>query len=324
MEKSDKFDLEFLKTHEIRIPRLFEKLLDRSIFRNSPGAKAELSAYLASKNSDFIYSVCGPLGTTKLFPNKVLAWTFKIPSPSLKKSIQLSYRENILNKSAGFFCLTPSAESYFSQFAPSIFIPWCVDMDLFDPKKEIDNEYSKPFFLATGKTERDYETLIKSAYNVAAEIRIIAPNCQKPSQLPANINWVDSSVDPPDQAIDYPTLRKWYSQCKAVCIPLTGNPKDTSGYTNMLEAMAMSKPVLMTDSGCLHTDPENGGFGELIQPQDYHGWSISMNRILNNIEESKLCGQRGRKLAEINFTLNKFKNNFLSAFNHIIADNYTK
>ena len=92
----------------------------------------------------------------------------------------------------------------------------------------------------------------------------------------------------------------------------------------MLEAMAMSKPVLMTDSGCLHTNPENGGFGELIQPQDYHGWSISMNRILNNIEESKLCGQRGRKLAEINFTLNKFKNNFLSAFNHIIADNYTK
>lgn len=324
MEKSDNFQLKFLKTNEIKLPSLLERLLDRSIFRNSPGTRAELSAYFASKSSDFIYSVCGPLASTKLFPNKVVAWTFKIPSSSSNSSFQLSYRENQLNKSAGFFCLTPSAQSYFMQFALSRFIPWCVDMDLFDGKTDIDEEDKKPFFLATGKTERDYDTLVKSAHNVSAEIRIIAPSCHKPSQLPANINWVNSSTSPPDQAIDYPTLRKWYSQCKAVCIPLTGNPKDTSGYTNMLEAMAMRKPVLMTKSGCLHIDPENGGFGELIKPQDFNGWSVSMNKILHNKDISILWGERGRKLAESHFTLNRFNDNFLSALNEIISNQCTK
>jgi glycosyltransferase involved in cell wall biosynthesis len=324
LEKSEVFEINHIKTNNVRLSSFLENLLDRSIFRNSPGSRAELSAYFASKTSDFIYSVCGPLGTTKLFPHKVISWTFRVPAQISKNSIQISYRKNTLKKTAGFLCLTPKAENYFSQFATSIFIPWCVDMDLFDGKTDTDQEYSKPFFLATGKTERDYDTLIKSAHNVAAEIRIIAPNSQKPFKLPDNINWVNSSIDPPDQAIDYPTLRKWYSQCLAVCIPLTGNPEDTSGYTNMLEAMAMRKAVLMTNSGCLHLNPKNGGFGELIQPQDYNGWSVSMNKILNNSVQSKVFGQRGRELAERCFSLNVFNDNFLCAFNKIITSQNTK
>ena len=324
LEKSEIFDITHIKSNDVRLPSFLEKLLDRSIFRNSPGSRAELSTYCASKASDFIYSVCGPLGTTKLFPNKVVSWTFRVPPPTFENSIQLSYRKNTLNKAAGFLCLTPKAENYFSQFATSIFIPWCVDMDLFDGPKDFEQEPSKPFFLATGKTERDYDTLIKSAHNVPAELRIIAPNHQKPNVLPANINWIDSSTEPSDQAIDYPTLRKWYSQCIAVCIPLTGDPDDTPGYTNMLEAMAMGKPVLMTDSGCLHINPENGGFGELIQPQDYNGWSVSMNKILNNIVQSKVLGQRGRQFAENNFSNKIFNHNFLCAFNKIITSQNTK
>ena len=56
---------------------------------------------------------------------------------------------------------------------------------------------------------------------------------------------------PPDQAIDYLTLKTWYEQCSAVCIPLSGDADDTCGYTNMLEAMAMAKPVIDDRSGCL-------------------------------------------------------------------------
>ena len=44
-------------------------------------------------------------------------------------------------------------------------------MDLFNGKTDTDDEFPEPF-LATGKTERDYGTLIKSAHKVAAEIRI--------------------------------------------------------------------------------------------------------------------------------------------------------
>ena len=115
----------------------------------------------------------------------------------------------------------------------------------------------KTLFLASGKTGRDYKTLVKSAESVRAEVRIIGPKEQKPLSIPENLTWIDTSSDPPDQAIDYPTLREWYAQCIGVCIPLSGDANDTCGYTNMLEAMAMGKPVLMTQSGSLHIDPQN-------------------------------------------------------------------
>ena len=74
----------------------------------------------------------------------------------------------------------------------------------------------------------------------------------------------------------------------------------TPQLNNMLEAMAMSKPILMTDSGCLHINPKNGGFGELIQPQDDNQWSVSMNRILNNSVQSKfLVKEEGKSLSVI-------------------------
>ena len=39
---------------------------------------------------------------------------------------------------------------------------------------------NKPFFLATGKTGRDYTTLINGAKNIDAELRIIGPKYQNP------------------------------------------------------------------------------------------------------------------------------------------------
>ena len=207
---------------------------------------------------------------------KVISWVFRppvMPSPSILDS----YSKRNLSSHKAFFCLTLNAEAYYSTFARSKFTPWCVDLDLFDGKQH--TQKHSHFFLATGKTGRDYTTLVNAAYSVDAEIRIIGPKIQKPDKLPSNVNWIETSKDPPDQAIDYPTLRKWYSQAIGVCIPLSGNADDTCGYTNMLEAMAMRKPVLMTSSGSLHINPEIDGFGIQIKPRDGQGWSNAMNHI---------------------------------------------
>ena len=134
----------------------------------------------------------------------------------------------------------------------------------------------------------------------------IGPNKQKPATLPSNVRWIDTSANPPDQAIDYPTLRNWYAECIAICIPLSGEAEDTCGYTNMLEAMAMRKPVLMTRSGSLHIDPESGGFGKLIEPKDSKGWASVMNELIENKEIAQTLGENGRNIAERDFTIERF------------------
>jgi len=176
----------------------------------------------------------------------------------------------------------------------------------------------KPFFLATGKTYRDYATLVKAAKNIAAEIRIIGPTTEKPENLPSNVNWIDTSSNPPDQAIDYPTLREWYAQCIAVCIPLSGDADDTCGYTNMLEAMAMRKPVLMTQSGCLHINPEADGFGIQIKPRDARCWADAMNHLQEDHEKALELGNRGREIVERDFTIERFNNDVLRFIDTIL------
>jgi glycosyltransferase involved in cell wall biosynthesis len=316
------WEAQLLKTSKFKIPQKLEFFLNKTLLRGSPGSKVELTSWRAARQSDLIYSISGPLALAHLYPKKLLSWVFTEP-PNLGSELKLAhraYKPYNLRSNAGFLCLTPKAEKYYSKFAPSKFIPWCVDMDLFDgaPPKKIPE---KPFFLATGKTYRDYTTLVKASKKVAAEIRIIGPTTQKPKDLPSNVKWIDTSSNPPDQAIDYPTLREWYAQCIAVCIPLSGDADDTCGYTNMLEAMAMRKPVLMTQSGCLHINPQKDGFGIQIKPKDISSWAKNINYLVDNPEKTLEFGNLGRKIVERDFAIERFNKDVLEFIDAILNKN---
>jgi hypothetical protein len=58
----------------------------------------------------------------------------------------------------------------------------------------------------------------------------------------------------------------------------------------------------MTRSGCLHVDPESGGFGKLIEPQDSKGWTHAMNDLLVNENVARKLGETGSQLVERDFT----------------------
>ncbi len=283
----------------------------------SPGINVEIPSLICSFRNSLIYSVCGPLSLVRAYGKaKVFAWVFSPPKREIRNPLDPYYPSN-LERYSGFLCLTPDAEKYFSMFAPSKFIPWCVDQDMFDGKPPLQNP-ENPFFLASGKTGRDYETLVKTANYINTEIRIIGPSIQRPRDLPPNVNWIDTSSDPPDQAIDYPTLREWYAQCTAVCIPLNGDADDTCGYTNMLEAMAMRKPVMMTQSGCLHISPETDGFGFQIKPRDIRGWVDAMNHLHKDHKKALAMGYRGREIVERDFTIDRFNQDILGFIETIL------
>jgi glycosyltransferase involved in cell wall biosynthesis len=308
IEQEKNWTTTIVSPSSVSIPSLLEKMLNQVFFRGSPGAKAEIAALRSARTADLIYSVCGPLALVRRFRKaKLVSWVFREP-PRLGRGASLAhaaYRPKNLKAHSGFLCLTPKAKNDFCKYAISRFLPWCVDLELFNGKSA-EQQPAKPFFLATGKTERDYETLTQAAKQVNAEVRIIGPSYLCPSNLSPNIRWINTSKDPPDQAIDYPTLRNWYAQCIGVCIPLTGDAEDTCGYTNLLEGMAMAKPVLMTKSGCLGLDPEIEGCGLWVRPKDIEDWRAKMNLLMEKPNRAAEMGAKGRKIAERNFSPNRF------------------
>lgn len=317
IEKMESWQATLLSTSTTIMPGILEKLINRYLFRSSPGARVEIAAWKAFRSFDLVFSVCGPLSLAKFRKKtKLVSWVFGMQNCNSSHSRHPYSKEN-LNSHAGFLCLTPKAQRDFYPFAKADFIPWCVDLKLFDgePAKE---KPKHPFFLATGKTGRDYQTLIEASKYVEAEIKIIGPLNQRPPEAPHNVTWINSTTDPPDQAIDYPTLRKWYSQCIAVCIPLSGDAEDTCGYTNLLEGMAMAKPILMTKSGCLHFNLEERGLGTLIRPQDSKGWATAMNFLLDNTKEANALGKTGRLIAEKEFSIERFEKKTISFLQQIV------
>ena len=316
-ENDSFWQFNFLQTENTLCPKPIERIINKLFFKNSPGIKAEISAWKESLKTDLIYSVCGPLALSKFYrKTKIAAWVYQKPK-NIKQNIIDPYSRRNLESHSALLCLTPKAQKHFSSFTKSKFIPWCIDLKMFDGKAP-KTTCNKPFFLATGKTYRDYKTLVEGAKEVNAELRIIGPNQQKPESLPPNVKWLDTSSDPPDQTIDYPTLKEWYAQCIGVCIPLSGDADDTCGYTNMLEAMAMRKPVLATHSGCLHIKPETDGFGIQIKPRDSTGWTVAMNHLLKDHQKALVMGNHGRKIVERDFSIERFNQNVLRFIETIV------
>ena len=290
--------IKIIECPSLSIHPLLEKLINRFLFKNNSSIDIEIAALKASKTSDLIYSVSGPLGLSRFYKKscKLISWVFRIPETTYGCLFHPYSKHNLVHYS-GFCCLTKNCYVDFKNYGQSQFIPWYIDMELFCPDNSRTN-HKKGFFLATGKTRRDYKTFIRACEHLDVEVRIIAPNSQRPTILPSNIKWFDSSNNPPDKAISYSTLRDWYDECLAVCIPLEDDEEDTCGYTNMLEAMSMRKPVLMTKSGCLDINPKKNGFGLLINPYDYNGWSTAMNKLANNPHICSEMGMRGQNLVK--------------------------
>ena len=83
--------------------------------------------------------------------------------------------------------------------------------------------------------------------------------------------------------------------------------------------MAMRKPVIMTQSGCLHINPESDGFGIQIKPRDAQGWSQAMNHLRRDHEQARKMGIRGREIVERDFTIERFNKDVVEFMETTIA-----
>jgi len=207
----------------------------------------------------------------------------------------------------GILCLTKKCEAAFKVKSPRSkvkHIPWGVDTKLFF----LNTKSSSDYFLAVGKTGRDYRTFLEACSQANSKFRIIAPDWSMGNdRIPSNVTYLKTDSNVPDGAISYPDLRKCYAGCIATCIPLHGDPEDTCGYTNLLEAMAMGKPVLMTRSGALDIDIEDLGIGLWIEPKDSQDWADKIDYLEANPKEAEGMGSKALALGTSIYNSTRFE-----------------
>jgi glycosyltransferase involved in cell wall biosynthesis len=182
-----------------------------------------------------------------------------------------------------------------------------VDLPFYEAMPLPENSPEPPLILSTGKTYRDYQTLLNGIDSLHCQLKI---SC-------FDIEGVKAGLSLPPNAHFYEGVLPWravlqeYRKAYAVAIPLghyPHKPSNAVGLTVLLEAIAMGRPVVMTRNNLSRyvMDIEAAGIGLWVETGDIKGWKDALSYLINHPTEAAQMGQRARQLAEQSLNLEVF------------------
>lgn len=208
---------------------------------------------------------------------------------------------------SGIIALNSAAADQARKLAPRATIAhlgWGVDLEFF-PKLP----YNPEWFMSCGRTHRDHYTLSQAASRSERQIRVISPNLPRDIAWSSNVTLVTGGKL--DDTVTYQELlHQYYANCAASLIILDFDPAEFTGvgFTNLIEAMAMARPVIVTRTGALPSeiDVEKVGCGLHVPPQDPEALVKAIKLLADDPDRARAMGEVGRRLCEKRYNIARY------------------
>ncbi len=209
-------------------------------------------------------------------------------------------------------------------------LPLGVDLSFYQTKRDNNsheiNADNAEFIVSAGKTDRDYNTLVKAFKEINYPLKIYGAGDSAPTipDLPPRI-LVHNKQSKDPNFLSFEELLKEYQKAYAVAIPLN-IPLDRAdtitliGYTSLLDAMAMGKAVVMTRNQQIDIDIEKEGIGIFVEPGDVEGWKQAISYLLEHPQETEEMGNRARSLCESRYNLDEFSSKLSEILKSVIFE----
>jgi glycosyltransferase involved in cell wall biosynthesis len=282
----------------------------------------------AASRYDAIYSahhlttpLLALLRKLRVLETPVVAIAYQSFSPSLLSRL---FTALCVDGNDHIICLDPQLqEDLIQQFkipeAKLSVAKWGVDLPFYEAVPLPEHNPEPPLILSTGKTYRDYQTLLKAIDSLNCQLKI---SC-------FDIEGVKAGLSLPTNAHFYEGVLPWravlqeYHKAYAVAIPLghyPRKPNNAVGLTVLLEAIAMGRPVVMTRNNLSRyvMDIEAAGIGLWVETGDIKGWKDALSYLINHPTEAAQMGQRARQLAEQSLNLEVFSAKVAAALQSIV------
>lgn len=202
---------------------------------------------------------------------------------------------HIVSKSDGIITISKSAAEAMRRMFPEkekaiAFIHLGTDTSFFKPNDELEGNY----ILSPGRDPgRDYGTLLKAVSDLPIEVKVTAKteHLKKAGVLTPNVHQYDfSNLE----------LRDQYARAKIIILPLKTTPASNNamGCSTVVEAMAMGKAIIATDTQTMQSYITNGVNGILVPAGDEHALRRAIEHLLSDTEKRKQLGVKARAFAE--------------------------
>lgn len=236
------------------------------------------------------------------------AFAYKVPIAIWDMNLEPTWRlgqasmRYVLPRISGAFTLTSLQKKYIEE-------TWGYNNKLFTISHYVDDHFYKnkrisevgKYVMSIGNDGgRDYETLIKASKNIGAEV-IIRTNNALP-ELTENVTVIR-------EKLSFTALRDLYSGSRYVVVPLkhTMNP---SGVSAVLEAAAMGKPVIVSESSAINDFLRPNHTCLTVPPRDVTALSAAMHRLDTDDALCARLGDNARQMVEQEYSVDVFAARF--------------
>ena len=105
-------------------------------------------------------------------------------------------------------------------------------------------------------------------------------------------------------------LHGYYGKCAASVICLKHDPIEyhAIGFTNLIEAMAMARPIVMTRNGAVPSeiDLEKVGCGLYVPSNNPAALAEAIAALADDPKTAQEMGERGRQLADSHYNVERY------------------
>jgi glycosyltransferase involved in cell wall biosynthesis len=181
----------------------------------------------------------------------------------------------------------------------ALFIPDSVDTDFWRSQRSL--PITEPLVLSVGQERRDYGLLFAAARELPTLPFVVVAGSAWSMQ-----NKVHSTL-PPNvtvrRGLSYADLRDLYDRASLVVVPLEADVPYAAGANGLLEAMAMGKPVVLTETSGLSGYVRQGKNGCIVPPENPHALADAIRRIQEGSGGTADLGVEARRTAEAKHSL---------------------
>jgi glycosyltransferase involved in cell wall biosynthesis len=226
---------------------------------------------------------------------------------------------NFSRSHSGIVTLTRAGAEQARKLAPNAKIAnlaWGADLMVF-PKLP----YRPETFFSCGIALRDFRTLSLAASRCHQPIKVLCPGLPEDLTWPSNVQLIDGgrgwSFE--EKKVSFQDLLlNYYARSAGSLIILKKDPAEYTavGFTELIEVMAMARPVILTRTGALPTeiDVEKAGCGLHVPPENPDALAEAIEFLAADPRRAQAMGEAGRHLVESYYNIQRYANDLHAFF----------